>query len=373
MGENPRLRQSVRRRGSRHLVLLSVLLAMLLVAPQASANPPDITVTIFGTLGANGWYRSNVTVNWTVVGAEVSAGCDAKTLTSDTAGTKITCTATSAGDETTKSVTIKLDKTYPSAAPVPSRLPDANNWYNRPLAVIFSGHDDMSGIESCSSALYGGPDNGAAAIAGSCRDLAGNVTGASFGFKYDSTPPTLFAVTATRANRAAELAWRKSSDTQRVEVWRAPGVGGAGESVVYQGGDAAFRDTGLVVGRKYEYRVAGLDDAANRSEQKLDFIATGALLTPAPAERVTAPPELVWTPVKRASYYNVQLIVRGRKVFSAWPARPSLRLRRTWIHNGRRYRLRPGTYRWYVWPGYGRIKAADYGKLLGSSTFAVAG
>jgi hypothetical protein len=365
-------RQSIRRRGTRHLVLLSALLAMLLVTPQAAADPPEITVNIFGTLGLNGWYRSNVTVNWTVVGAQNSAGCDARTLTADTAGTKITCTATNAGDETTKSVTIKLDKTPPSAAPVPSRPADANNWYNRALAVSFSGRDEMSGIESCSSAVYAGPDNAAAAIAGSCHDIAGNVTGATFGFKYDATPPTLFAVTAKRANRAAELAWRKSSDTQRVEVWRAPGRGGAGESIVYQGADAVFRDTGLVVGRKYEYRVAGLDEAANRAEQKFDFIATGALLSPAPAERVTAPPELVWTPVKGASYYNVQLI-RGRKVFSAWPARTSLRLRRTWIHNGRRYRLRPGTYRWYVWPGYGRIKAARYGKLLGSSTFVVAG
>ena len=132
---------------------------MLLVAPQASANPPDITVTIFGTLGANGWYRSNVTVNWTVVGAEVSAGCDAKTLTSDTAGTKITCTATSAGDETTKSVTIKLDKTYPSAAPVPSRLPDANNWYNRPLAAAIPTAQAM--LPGLDDDIDYGCDNGA--------------------------------------------------------------------------------------------------------------------------------------------------------------------------------------------------------------------
>ena len=153
---------------------------------------------------------------------------------------------------------------------------------------------------------------------------------------------------------------------------RAPGRDGAGETVIHRTAEAGYRDTGLVVGRKYEYRVVGIDVAANRSEQKVDFIATGALLSPAPAESVTSPPELRWTPVKGASYYNVQLI-RGRKVFSAWPARTGLRLRRTWIHNGRRHRLRPGVYRWYVWPGYGRIKAARYGKLLGSSTFVVTG
>jgi hypothetical protein len=373
VGDIPRLqRHAGRRRGSRRLALVSVLLAPLVLAPQASANPPEINVSIFGTLGANGWYRSNVTVNWTVVGAQVSSGCDAVTLTADTLGTKITCTATNGGDETIKSVTIKLDKTAPSAAPVPGRPPDANGWYNQPLAVLFSGADATSGLEGCSSAQYAGPDNGAAALVGSCRDNAGNVTGAAFPFKYDATPPTIFAVTATRGNRSAQLAWRKSTDTRSVAVVRAPGRDGAGETVIYTGAAAAYRDRGLVVGRKYEYRVVGVDDAGNRSEQKVDFIATGALLSPAPAESVTAPPELAWTPVKGASYYNVQLI-RGGKVFSAWPTRSSLRLRRTWIHNGRRHRLRPGVYRWYVWPGHGRIKAARYGKLLGSSTFVVAG
>ena len=38
-----------------------------------------------------------------------------------------------------------------------------------------------------------------------------------------------------------------------------------------------------------------------------------------------------------ATYYNIQLIYSGRKVLSAWPGRPSFRLRRTWLYNGRRY------------------------------------
>jgi hypothetical protein len=365
VGGNPRLLRSV---------IAGLVAGVLILAPGANGSAPVITPVIYGTLGANGWYVSNVTINWTFDGPVEwsSSGCSADTVKDDTAGKIYTCSAIRDGFTTTVTKTIKVDKTAPSASAVPARPPDANGWYNRALTVAFSGSDATSGLESCSTANYGGPDNVTAIVSGSCRDNAGNLTAAAFSFKYDATPPTLFAVTATRANRSAELAWRKSSDTQRVEVWRAPGVGGAGESVVHQGADAGFRDTGLVVGRKYEYRVAGLDEAANRSEQKLDFIATGALLSPAPAEPVTAPPNLVWTPVKGASYYNVQLI-RGRKVFSAWPARPSLRLRRTWTLNGRRHRLRPGAYRWYVWPGYGRIKAARYGKLLGSSTFVVAG
>jgi hypothetical protein len=179
-------------------------------------------------------------------------------------------------------------------------------------------------------------------------------------------------VTAKLGNRSAQVAWRKSTDTRVVEVLRAPGRKGQGETVVYRGSETGFRDTGLLVGRKYEYRVAGVDEAANRAEHKVNLIATGPLLSPVPGERVTSPPKLVWTAVKGAGYYNLQLF-RGRKVLSAWPVRSGFQLRRTWVYNGRRYRLRPGVYRWYVWPGRGRISANRYGRLLGSSTFVVAG
>ena len=74
--------------------------------------------------------------------------------------------------------------------------------------------------------------------------------------------------------------------------------------------------------------------------------------------------------MKGASYYNVQLI-QGRRILSAWPTRPQLRLPRTWIYQGQRYRLRAGRYRWYVWPGYGLLSAAHYGRLLGGSSFVV--
>lgn len=329
-------------------------------------------MTTIGTLGANGWYRSNVTVNWVVIGAQTSTGCDAVTLTVDTPGTRITCSATNGGDSTSKSVTIKLDKTAPTAAAVPARQPDANGWYNQPLTVAFSGTDATSGITGCSSSSYGGPDNANALVAGSCSDNAGNSAGATLGLKYDATAPTLFAVSTRLGNRSAAVAWRKSSDTRVIEVLRAPGRNNQGETRVYRGSKTGFRDTGLVVGRKYEYRVIGVDAAANRAERKLDVVATGPLLSPAPGARVTSPPALAWTPVKGASYYNVQLI-RGGKVFSAWPARPTFRLRRTWSYNGRRYRLRPGVYRWYVWPGFGEISASRYGRLLGSSTFVVSG
>ena len=84
------LRSAIRRGGrSVTLALLAFAAVGLLTVPRAAGAPDDVTVDIVitGTLGTNGWYTSSVTVNWVVTGAANSSGCDAKTLTTDTAGT----------------------------------------------------------------------------------------------------------------------------------------------------------------------------------------------------------------------------------------------------------------------------------------------
>jgi hypothetical protein len=79
-------------------------------------TPPVITPQIIGTLGSNGWYRSAVTVNWSVSdpesGIASSTGCAPTNLTADTAGVTLTCSATNGvGLSTSVPITIKIDKT----------------------------------------------------------------------------------------------------------------------------------------------------------------------------------------------------------------------------------------------------------------------
>jgi hypothetical protein len=110
----------------------------------------------------------------------------------------------------------------------------------------------------------------------------------------------------------------------------------------------------------------------------------GAVLRPGEAAWVSAPPLLRWNRAARASYYNVQLFRLGgadrnrvaraagsRKVMSTWPGGPRLRLHRRWRYAGRRERLSPGRFRWFVWAGYGSRAAHHYGPLLGTGTFRV--
>jgi hypothetical protein len=82
----------------------------------ADNTPPVIRPVVSGTAGANGWYRSSVAVSWNVSDPESgivsSAGCGSTTLTADTAGTVLTCSATNGARLTNSaSVTIRIDKT----------------------------------------------------------------------------------------------------------------------------------------------------------------------------------------------------------------------------------------------------------------------
>jgi hypothetical protein len=352
---------------------LAVLLASLLVPSGATGQTLNtITPVIRGTLGANNWYTSNVTVNWVIDPLpDSSTGCDAFTLTADTRGVTRTCSATWGGFNLDGNVTIKIDKTLPSASGAPSRPPDANGWYNKPVGVSFSGTDAMSGIAGCSSATYSGPDSAAAAVSGTCTDKAGNVRSAVFSFPYDATPPTLGKVTLAHGNRSVLLRWTVSADTQLTQITRSGGAKKGQTATVYRGAGKAFRDKGLRVGAKYQYTVTAIDPASNTAAQTRAVTATGPLLNPEPGQRVSSPPRLAWMPVKRATYYNVQLIHNGT-ILSAWPTRANLQLKRSWIYKGRRHRLRPGVYRWYVWPGFGLLAQANYGRRIGGSSFVVA-
>ena len=92
-------------------------------------------------------------------------------------------------------MSLKRDGTPPQVTGAAfERGPDANGWYNRPVAVAFSGADATSGLAGCDRPTYGGPDGAAQQVAGVCRDVAGNTSAAATAaLKYDATAPTVSA------------------------------------------------------------------------------------------------------------------------------------------------------------------------------------
>jgi hypothetical protein len=209
-------------------------------------------------------------------------------------------------------------------------------------------------------------------VSGGCVDAAGNQASTTATFQYDSTPPALGAVAVAVSSRSATVSWKQPADAAGVAITRSPGRGKQKASVVYRGHAASFRDTNLTPGVTYRYDVA-VSDAAGNTRTVDAKAAVAALYLPAAGARARPGTVLAWGKVANASYYNVQIFRGTHKVLSAWPKGPTLRLRRTWTYAGKSFRLAPGRYRWYVWPGRGPLKSAKYGALLGGNTFVVRG
>jgi hypothetical protein len=93
-------------------------------AELADSTSPTVVPHVAGPVGRAGWYVGDVVVTWEVSDSDSpvwsTAGCDAATITSDTAGATFTCTATSYGGTTTRSITVKRDATPPTATCVAS-------------------------------------------------------------------------------------------------------------------------------------------------------------------------------------------------------------------------------------------------------------
>jgi hypothetical protein len=333
--------------------------------PSVSANPgrgPD----------ANGWYNHPVSVSFS--GTDATSGVDSCTSASysgpDTSGATLSGTCTDkAGNSASASYSVQYDGTEPSVTLALARPPDANGWYNHPVAATANGSDAGSGIDSCNAGSYDGAATDNASLTGSCTDKAGNSASASIAFKYDATPPSVSQVVANSGNGTVSLHWT-ISDNSSVTVVRTAEKRGAAPRTVYHGTGETFTDTKLTNGLRYHYAISVVDEAGNPAKADATAVPL-ALSTPGNGKKLHIPPRLSWAKVAGASYYNVQLFNAGKKILSAWPLSTSLKVPRSWTFAGKKHRLVAGTYRWYVWPGYGPRKASKYGKLLGGSVFVM--
>jgi hypothetical protein len=289
----------------------------------------------------------------------------------DTAGTETFCEVANASLEKTRiTISLHIDRTPPAVSAVPDRPPDYGGWFNHPVGIRFVGSDATSGVASCDSSVpFGGPEGQGVVIAGRCRDIAGNLGAGSYALNYDATPPPAPEVDATPGDNKVDIDWSPEGGTVAVEVAR---IGSRGDRLLYRGSKREFVDQGLKNGVRHRYLVTAIDRAGNRAAKETSAVPTAsALLTPAAGLRLKTPPALDWKARRGATYYNVQVFRDGRKVLSTWPKVSELRLHKRWRFAGKRFRLVPGRYVWYVWPGFGKRVDRRYGHMLGKKAFVV--
>jgi len=348
------------------------LLAAAVLAATAQATPPTVRYDISGPPGQNGWFVGPVKVKWTVEGEDASSGCDTRTLTDDTTGLQLTCTATNAdGSFPTSTPLIRIDQTPPAGVrPTAARAPDAGGWYTAPVGIGWGATDATSGLAGCTSLTYAGPDGAPVAPTGTCTDRAGNVSApVPFPMNYDATAPSLTGVTAAASGTTATVGWTPGPDVASTTVTRQPGG-----PVDVAPGVSRLTDTGLAPGTTYTWSITVRDAAGNATT------ATAAATVPAVATAAakggtsaSGTRAVHWKAARGADYYNIQILRNGHKILSAWPRKAHYTLRRTWRYRGKTYKLTAGVYRFYVWPGYGPRARHRYGRLLTHGTVTVRG
>jgi hypothetical protein len=51
------------------------------------------------------------------------------------------------------------------------------------------------------------------------------------------------------------------------------------------------------------------------------------------------------------------------RILDLWPSTTRVRVPASWVYGGDHFQLRPGRYRWYVYPGIGNPSRLRLGKL----------
>jgi hypothetical protein len=314
------------------LALTAAAVAVVTLAGStAQALPPQPVPTCSpAPADCSAWHTTNVTVSWS------TPGCPGATITSDTAGTPVSCTATDGSGSVTTTVNVRRDATPPSVRAAATRAPNSNGWYNGEVGVEFSGSDALSGIASCTSGSYKGPDSGTARVAGSCTDFGGNRGTTSFELRFDATAPTA-AAKPERApnamgwyNRPVSVAFEGTDAVSGVDSCTAP--------VLYKGPDTA----------KTALSGACRDKASNTSQPaafELRYDTVPPALKRVKAEIGSKGVVLKWTASPDARSYAVvrRPGLRGRKPSTIYTGRAFTFTDRR-LENGVKYRYTVTAY-----------------------------
>ena len=115
-------------------------------------TPPVVAATVTGVRGANGWYTSDVVVQWNIDETEselFEVSCASGTLTTDVTSRVFSCFARSGGGATSEQILIKRDATPPSIGIAQPQAPSYVQ--GQTVAIEFSCSDATSGIASCTA------------------------------------------------------------------------------------------------------------------------------------------------------------------------------------------------------------------------------
>lgn len=158
-------------------------------------TPPSVTYVQSPAANSNGWNNKNTTITFS---CSDRFGVDAcpppMTVSTEGVNQIVSGTATdNAGNTTSTSATVNLDKTPPTISYTLSPAPNANSWNNSDMIVTFNCSDALSGIQTCPSPVTVGTEGVNQTITGTATDKAGNSASVTANANLDKTAPVITA------------------------------------------------------------------------------------------------------------------------------------------------------------------------------------
>ena len=199
------------------------------VTVKKDTKAPSCKLQASGTLGNNGWYKSNIVISFksptdatSGIAAKGIGGFDkADTLTVDysTSGTTYYgFIKDNAGNQAICNAVYKVDKTVPTCSITASGSYGWNSWYNSDVEISLksSGTDWPSGIKSYGIGSTTGAtsaklttDTKSKTYTGYIEDEAGNIGSCAVTVKRDTTPPS--CTLSKTCTNSGENGWCKSN------------------------------------------------------------------------------------------------------------------------------------------------------------------
>src|SRR5437773_114347 len=174
---------------------------------------PVVSAVVSPPANAAGWNNTDVRVSFTCTDATSGiARCpDPVTLNTEGAGQVVSGTAVDiAGNQSSVSVALNIDKTSPAASAVLSPPANAAGWNNTDVRVSFTCGDATSKIARCPDAVTVTAEGAGQVVSGTAVDVAGNQSTASVTLNIDKTPPVVDVAVSPAANGAG---WNNGNAT----------------------------------------------------------------------------------------------------------------------------------------------------------------
>ena len=194
------------------------------VTVRLDRGAPVVTqaVVAAAATGANGWYTSDVAVDFTATDALSGLAVATQRVTSSGQGAAVrvpspafTDRAGNTTDAGALAPTYRIDTTAPNAPTASLSTPaNAAGWHDAPVTVTFSpAGDAVSGVDSCTSPVTVDGDTAGRTETGTCTDRAGHVsTTTPVHVRLDQKAPVVTAATPTSAPTGAN-GWYTSDVT----------------------------------------------------------------------------------------------------------------------------------------------------------------